>query len=153
LSLLKENYPQATLCMIGPDKENMLDDCKKYASELNVAVTFMGKLSKKDWAKVSEDYTIFINTTHFDNTPISVIEAMALGLPVVSTKVGGIPYLIENGVHGILVADADANAMCQAIKRIISDTDLKNYLVLNARNLVEKFDWNQIKNKWLELLK
>jgi glycosyltransferase involved in cell wall biosynthesis len=150
---LKKDFPNATLTMVGPDKENLIDDCKKHASELNVEVEFTGKLAKEEWVELSKDYNVFINTTHFDNTPISVIEAMALGLPIVSTNVGGIPFLISDKENGLLIADNDTEGMTNAILEIFNNEILREKITINARNTVESFDWNVIKQKWFEILK
>jgi len=85
-----QQYPDATLCMIGPAKDESFQETKDLAAELGISesITFTGVLPKKDWHKMSEDYDIFINTTTIDNTPVSVMEAMAMGLPVISTNVG-----------------------------------------------------------------
>lgn len=152
LSVLKKDFPNATLTMVGPDKENILPECKGFAKSLGVEVEFTGKLSRQDWVRLSKSHTVFINTTHFDNTPVSVIEAMALGLPVVSTNVGGLPFLIQNGKHGILVNDDDAEEMSNAIKRIIINPNFTFDLIKNARQETEKFDWNVVRLLWLELL-
>src|SRR5690606_31616955 len=93
----------ASLCMVGPDTDGSLSQVKALAKQLKVSVKFTGKLTKSEWNQLSKEYNIFINTTNFDNMPVSVIEAMALGLPVVSTNVGGLPYLITDGVDGMLV--------------------------------------------------
>lgn len=150
---LKKDFPNSTLTMVGPDKENLIDDCKKYASELNVEVEFTGKLDKEEWVELSKDYNVFINTTHFDNTPISVIEAMALGLPIVSTNVGGIPFLLTDKENGLLIADCDTDGMTNAIAEIFNNGILREKIATNARNTVESFDWNVIKQKWFEILK
>lgn len=152
LHFLKQHYKEATLCMVGPDKENLIDACEKYAEELNVSVTFTGKLSKQDWIKLSNNYNIFINTTHFDNTPVSLLEAMALGLPVISTNVGGIPYMITNAVDGILVEDNNAKAMSDAIVNLIENPEIRNEIVINARKKVVLFDWELVKYEWFKLL-
>ena len=94
---------------------------------------------------------MFINTTNVDNTPVSVIEAMALGLPVVSTNVGGIPFLLEDGVDALLVEPNDQEAMCRAIERLKSDPELVKQLTLNARKKVENFDWEVVKHQWKKL--
>ncbi len=153
LSLLKEKYPEAQLCMVGPDKENLIDACKEYANKLNVKVEFTGKLSKKKWIELSKEYNIFINTTHFDNTPISVIEAMALGLPVISTNVGGIPFLLENKISALLIQDNNHDEMVFAVNELINNSILKETIVKNARKKVEQYDWKIVKHKWIEILK
>lgn len=150
---LKKNYPDALLCMVGPDKENLVNDCKLFAQKLNVEVRFTGKLAKEEWIELSKDYNIFINTTHFDNTPISVIEAMALGIPVVSTNVGGIPYLLNHKQNAMLVEDNDSQAMKQAIDELLNDSVLRESIIKNARNTVEDFDWGIVKHKWFDILK
>lgn len=150
---LKKQFPKAQLAMVGPDKENILENYIKYANGLNVKVHFLGKLSKEDWISMSKEYSIFINTTHFDNTPVSVIEAMALGLPVVSTNVGGIPYLLNDTFDALLVNDNDTNAMVSAIKKLILNAEFANSIAENARKKVEAFDWEIVKLKWIEILK
>ncbi len=150
---LKKDYPNALLCMVGPDKENLVNDCKLFAQKLNVEVRFTGKLAKEEWIELSKDYNIFINTTHFDNTPISVIEAMALGIPVVSTNVGGIPYLLHHKQNAMLVEDNDSQAMKQAIDELLNDSVLRESIIKNARNTVEDFDWEIVKHKWFDILK
>ena len=112
--------------MVGPDKDGMKPNLKKIANLKNLNVEFAGKLSKKKWVKYSEQYDIFLNTTHYDNTPISVIEAMALGLPVISTNVGGIPFLLKDRQTALLVADNDIQAMSEAIKELIINDELRN---------------------------
>jgi len=152
LGQLQNDFADASLCMVGPDRENKLTELQQIADVNNLNVRFTGKLSKSEWIELSAEYDIFINTTHFDNTPVSVIEAMALGLPVVSTNVGGIPYLLENRKTGMLVNDNDAGAMVSAIKELIYDDSLSNQIIGHALDLVEKFDWSIVKTKWNEIL-
>ena len=149
---LKKDYPDTELCMVGPDKANMKDKLTQLAKALEVAVTFTGRLSREKWTKLSEDYHIFINTTHLDNMPVSVIEAMALGLPVVSTNVGGIPYLVEDRKTGLLVDDNDALQMAVCVQEILQDRQLKDDLVVNAHHLVQEFDSEIVISKWIEIL-
>jgi glycosyltransferase involved in cell wall biosynthesis len=152
LKSLKENGINAELCMVGPDSDGSLKEVKDYAKLLSLDVTFTGKLSKQEWIDLSSNYNVFINTTNFDNMPVSVIEAMALGLPIVSTNVGGMPFLIENNKHGILVEPNLPNLFVEAIRDIISLPDKTNQMVLQARNHVEQFDWEIIKNQWIKVL-
>ncbi|NRD22814.1 glycosyltransferase family 4 protein [Winogradskyella litoriviva] len=149
--LLKLNY-KAELTMIGPDVDGSLTKVKALTAQKNLNVTFTGKLSKQQWINYSTDANIFINTTNFDNTPVSVIEAMALGLPIVSTNVGGLPFLISDNFDGVLVNANDCNAMVEAIIRIKDNAEFKHKLVENARKKVENFSWQSVKPKWQNLL-
>ena len=150
---LKEEFSNVSLCMIGPEKDGSLQKCKEYATEHQLPVIFTGMLSKEAWRQRSMDYDIFINTTNFDNTPVSVMEAMALGLPVISTKVGGIPYLIEDQKDGLLVPPDDRYPFVNAIRKLCTNNDLAISLSTNARKKVEGFDWQNVKQHWLTLLR
>lgn len=150
---LKSEGINAKLTMVGPDMDGSLQKVKSLSTKNNLKINFTGKLSKSEWIMLSKDCNIFINTTNFDNTPVSVIEAMALGLPVVSTNVGGMPYLIEDGITGLLVPPNNSEAMIKAIEKLISNPALAATISLNARKQVEAFDWDIVKHQWLKLLK
>ncbi len=141
------------LCMIGPEKDGSLKKCKEIVAQKNLPITFTGLLSKKEWISQSKGFDIFINTTNIDNTPVSVIESMALGLPVISTNVGGIPYLIENGKTGILVPPNDTPAFVEEIVSLFNNPLKAIEISKNARNAVEKFDWEVVKGLWNNVLK
>ena len=151
-SLKNENI-RAELCMVGADNDGSLEKVKKLANQLDVEVNFKGKLSKKEWIKLSENYNIFINTTNFDNMPVSVIEAMALGLPVISTNVGGMPFLIKHKENGFLVKPNSADEFVEIIKRLLTSPSLTNQIIKNARIYSEKLDWKIIEKQWVKVLK
>lgn len=153
LKELQKKYPDAELCMVGPDKDGSMEQTQLYAQQQGVKVIFTGRLTKAEWKNLSENYNIFINTTNFDNTPVSVIEAMCLGLPVVSTNVGGIPFLLENNTHALLVEKEDTTAMVTAVESLVENSDLYQKIVTNGYNLVKSFDWKTVKNQWAEILK
>lgn len=151
LKIVQKMYPEATLCMVGPDKDGSLAATQLYAEQQNVTVTFTGRLTKDQWVALSNTYNVFINTTHFDNTPYSVIEAMSLGLPVVSTNVGGLPFLLQDRYTALLVEDSDVKAMAEAVLELMDDLVLKHQLVQNGRTYVEGFDWEVVKKQWKQL--
>jgi glycosyltransferase involved in cell wall biosynthesis len=148
---LQIDFPEIELSMIGPFKDKSIEDCKAYAEKHNLPVKFTGKMQKEEWIEYAKDFDIFINTTNVDNTPVSVIEAMALGLPVVSTNVGGLPYLLKED-EAILVPPNDVQAMKKAIQKLIESPTLVEKLSLNGRKKAGSFDWNIVKYKWLEVL-
>jgi L-malate glycosyltransferase len=148
LKKLQSEFPKATLTMVGPDKDGSLLKAEELAKELGVTVNFTGRLTKEEWCRQAIEHGIFINTTHFDNTPISVMEAMALGLPVVSTNVGGLSYLLEHEKDAILVNDNDVNQMVIEISALILTPEKVRKITSSARLKVEKMDWSVVKIKW-----
>jgi glycosyltransferase involved in cell wall biosynthesis len=155
LSKLLQKYPEATLTMVGPEKDGSLEACKLLANKMGISdkVVFTGKLERADWISLAKEHDIFINTAKFDNTPVSVVEAMALGLPVVSTDAGGIPFLIENGVDGILSGVGDASAMALAIETLLQSGELVGKICLAARKKAEQYAWDNTRPKWNLLLR
>ncbi len=150
---LKDINIEAELCMVGPDSDGSMQEAMDCAKELKIEITFTGKLSKEAWIELSKDYNIFINTTNFDNMPVSVMEAMALGLPVISTNVGGMPFLIENGLTGILVEPDSVEVFIKAIKELLKSSKKSNIMAVNARKKAEQLDWNVVKKAWNKVLK
>lgn len=153
LEKVKCRFPEATLTMVGPDKDGSLDTTKQYALSKGLTVNFTGRLSKEEWIAVSKGFNVFINTTNFDNTPVSVMEAMALGFPIVSTDVGGIPYLLEDTVDALLTHPNDSEAMAEVVLRVVDDVSLRNRLIENGREKVQSWDWEKVKFLWKEVLK
>lgn len=155
LARLVGDFPGIYLTMIGPDKgDRSLQATLKIAKELDVVdrLNLPGAVSKKsvpDWIDKGD---IFLNTTNVDNTPVSVLEAMACGLCIVSTNVGGIPYMLEDGHDALLVPPNDPEATAEAIRRILTETSLASHLSQNARHKAEQFDWPNILPKWEALL-
>jgi len=153
LACLKKSNSKSKLCMVGPEKNMTFKEIEEYAKLKNVEVELTGQLEKKDWISHSEHFDIFINTTNFDNTPVSVIEAMALGMAVVSTNVGGIPHLFQDNLNILLVEKGQVNEMVIQIEKLLNDQNLYSQLVINARNFVEKFGEKEIVEQWKDILK
>ncbi|GGD15113.1 hypothetical protein GCM10011343_02640 [Flavobacterium orientale] len=152
LALVREEFPEAQLTMVGPYKSISETAWQQTLQKYQLPVRMTGKLTKEEWIGLAASHTVFINTTRIDNMPVSVIEAMALGLPVVSTDVGGIPHLIQHEVSGLLVPTNDAPAMAQAVLRLLRSEGLTEKLTLNARKEVDKYDWRAIAVQWKALL-
>jgi glycosyltransferase involved in cell wall biosynthesis len=143
------------LTMIGPDKgDGSFQRLKAEIQRLKLGdqARLDGPVAKHDVPKALNAGDIFLNTTHLDNTPVSVIEAMACGLPVVSTNVGGIPYLLEHGKTALLVQPGNVGEMAAAVNRLMTDPDLAAQLSANGRKLAESFDWEVVLPQWCRLL-
>ncbi|MDN5210979.1 glycosyltransferase family 4 protein [Fulvivirgaceae bacterium BMA12] len=154
LKALSGDYPEIELCMVGPDKDGSKASVEQLAASLGVSdkLTLTGRLSKEAWIKLSDEYDVFINTTNFDNLPVSIIEAMCLGFPVVSTNAGGLPYLIEDQVDGMLVDLDDDQAMVSCIKRLMEDAELAESISKTAIEKGKSFDWERIRGQWDALI-
>lgn len=154
LAIVRQGGANVTLTMVGPDKgDGSLQATRQRAQELGVdeQLNLPGPIPKQQVPSVMVAHDVFINTTTIDNTPVSLIEAMASGLPVISTNVGGIPYLIENGKTGLLVPPSRPQEMASAIKRLVHEPELRSALSSNGRSLVESFDWKLILPRWEQL--
>jgi glycosyltransferase involved in cell wall biosynthesis len=152
---LVPTYPELCLSMGGGDKgDGSFQYTMKLTERLGISrsVEFSGKVPKEgvpDWLQRGD---IFINTTNFDNTPVSVLEAMACGLCVISTDVGGISYLLEDKRTALLVPANDPDAMAAAVDRLLTEPGLPAYLSENGRRLAEQIDWKHIYPLWERLL-
>lgn len=147
-------YPYAQLCMVGPDKDGSLARCQALVTQAGLTdqVQFTGKLSKTEWMALADHYDVFISTTRFDNTPVSVLEAMSLGLPVVSTDVGGVSFLIKHGQEGLLSPSEDITAMVNNLKRLLDSPELAQRLSKNGMAKAQTHQWPVVEQQWLTLL-
>ena len=154
LAEVGREVPDASLLMIGPDKDGSLAAVRAAANRLEVAqrIEFSGGVQKSQVPSMLNRGDIFINTTTIDNVPVSMLEAMAAGLPVVSTSVGGIPFLLKDGENGLLVMPGDASAMAQAVLQLLRDPGLSARLSRAARATVESFTWDRALPRWEALL-
>ena len=143
----------AHLTMIGPDKDGSLSAVRANAQQLGVLnnVQFTGGVPKSAIPALLSAGDIFLNTATIDNAPVSVLEAMATGLIVISTSVGGIPYLIHDGREGLLVPPGDSEAMANAVRRVLYEPGLARRLSRGAHSRAQSFGWDAVLPQWEEL--
>lgn len=151
VALLASEFPAIHLTMIGPDKhdgsrEKTLEAARKFQVADRLALP--GRITKAEVPRWLNQGDIFLNTTTVDNTPVSVLEAMACGLGVVSTNVGGIPYLLEHEHDALLVPPNDPEAMAAAVRRLLTEPGLAERLSRNGRLKVLRFDWSVVLPQW-----
>ena len=152
--IISSCYSKTKLTMIGPDKDGSLRHCqqlsKKYS--INHNIDFLGYLSKIEWIKIAGDHDIFINTSKIDNMPVSVIEMMALGLPIVSTDVGGIPFFLEHGKNSLLVKNNDSQNMASQIKYLIEKPHFANKISMRAFEDSKNFSTDLVIPEWSKII-
>jgi glycosyltransferase involved in cell wall biosynthesis len=155
LAELSSDFPDASLTMVGPDKrDGSYLKTQAEAAGVGVAdrVRFVGGVAKADVPQWLSSGDIFLNTARVDNTPVSVVEAMACGLCVVSTNVGGIPYLVEHERDALLVPAGDVRQMSAAVRRLLADEQLAETISFAGRQNAEKHDWKHVLPLWTTLL-
>lgn len=91
---------------------------------------------------------IFVNASVIDNQPVSVLEAFAAGLPVVTTGTGDIANLVRDGETGFLVPPADAAALAKAVTTLLDEPERAARMALRARGEVERYTWSHVRELW-----
>lgn len=151
LASLIEDFPNARLTMIGPDKgdgsfQETINTIKNCSIEENVKV--LGAIPKLLVPKYLSEGDIFLNTTIYESFGVSVQEAAACGLCIVTTNVGELSYLWEDGIDALLVPPNDPKAMAAAVRRILMEPALAERLSINARAKAEQYDWAVVLPQW-----
>lgn len=155
LARVSQTHFDARLTMAGPDEgDGSLAATLAEAERLGVAfrVHVVGNVPKPDIPQLMASHDIFLNTTDVDNTPISLVEAMASGLCIVTTNVGGIPALCTDRETALFVPPRDADAMTAACLSILGEATLGRDLSGRALAWASRFDMDQILARWEALL-
>jgi len=144
LFLVHRSNPEATLTIAGSGP--LAESLRALAQSLGLAesVIFTGRLDRNAMAQAYRAADIAINPSLVDNMPNSVLEAMASGVPVVSTHVGGVPYIVTDEQTALLVPPNSPEAMANAILRLMNDPALSTKLVDNSLAEVKKYTWQQV---------
>jgi glycosyltransferase involved in cell wall biosynthesis len=152
MARLRDSLPGASLVMAGPDKGSLPDVIRQTQSlGLGDRVRFAGFLDQEGKTREGGAADIYINTNHIDNAPVGVLEACAMGLPVITTSVGGIPDLFDHGETALFVRDDDDEGMARSVQGLCSNPDLAALLSRNGRRLAECFSWEQVRPRWEQL--
>lgn len=151
-SILAKKYDDFKMVMAGNDR-GMIADTKSLAKKLNLEnkILFPGYIDLQQKETLADEYDIFISTNKIDNAPVSVIEFMALGLPVVAVNKGGIPFIVDDGQNGLLVNDDDDVQMADKISSLIENSSLYTAIRNYARQYAMQYDEDVIMKKWEEL--
>lgn len=152
---LRHDWPDVHLTMVGPDKgDGTFDEFRRFAADncLEAHVTCVGGVPKAEVPRWLQQGDIFLNTTTAESFGVSVMEAAAMGLCIVTTNVGELSYLWQDGEDALLVPPNDPDTMADAVRRILTEPGLAERLSRNARRKAEQFDWKAILPQWERLL-
>jgi glycosyltransferase involved in cell wall biosynthesis len=128
LAALRE-VPGVTLVIAGdgPDRQQLEDLAEEFG--ITSRVRFVGNISREGVLRLFRAADATVLSSSWENLPHTVLEALAVGSPVLATAVGGVPEVVHDGKNGLLVAPNDPEALADAIRRLFSDTDLRRRLV------------------------
>lgn len=150
---VRRTFPDATLTMIGPDK-GLLPEIKKLISKLNLdsAVSIIGSIKNEDLYSYYQSHEVYLNTTSYESFGVALIEAASCGVPIVSSKVGEIPFLYTHGESIIMVDSFEPTVFAQQISRLFESTSLEEKLSKNARKIAERFDWGENRDQYMKII-
>lgn len=134
---LHRRFPGLRLVMAGAGDAQ---DLARRAAALGIAdvVEFPGWVEGEQKLALLARASVFVLPSHVENMPVSVLEAMAAGLPAIATTVGAVPELVEHGATGLLVPPRDAGALALAIEAILSDRERRERMAAAARARAER---------------
>jgi glycosyltransferase involved in cell wall biosynthesis len=147
---IKKDIPSARLLLAGrgPDEAAIRALVRDLALR---DVEFCGAVPRHRIGDILDRADIFVNASRVDNMPVSILEAFAAGLPVVSAASGGIPCLVEHERTGLLSAVGDVAALARNMRRVIDDPPLARRLVANAYAESSRYQWPAVRAEWLRL--
>ena len=138
---------RASIAGSGPARDGLA----ALATELGLGdrVRFTGRLDVPQMAELYRSADVVLNPSRADNAPNSILEALACGVPVVSTDVGGIPHLVTHGREAWLVPPDAPDALAEGIVRVLEDPGLRAGLVAHGLELARACAWPRVREQWL----
>ncbi len=147
---IKNVYPEARLMIAGAGSdENNLKKLQKGMSLKDVY--FLGALTHKELSQVYDSCDIMINSSNIDNFPGSILEAFACGLPVVTTRVGGIPFMVKEGETGFMVDADDHEGLARGVLTLLQNPEIARLFSISGRRVAEEYSWEKISQTVLNM--
>ena len=148
--ILLEKHPSLSLLLVGEGE--LMDDAKRFVNDNNLQnITFYGQTN--DVESLMNQSKIFVLSSLYEGNPISILEAMNCGLPIVAPNVGGIPDVVKDKINGILFPVNDINLFVNSLELIITNNDLSHKISINNKNDVQKYSIKHCADEYLTLFK
>ncbi|HEX7979098.1 MAG TPA: glycosyltransferase family 4 protein [Gemmatimonadaceae bacterium] len=148
---IQARRPDARLIVVGhgPERERV----HALARELALRhVEFVGAVKPTEMGRYYDEADVYLNASDIDNMPNSIIESFACGLPVVTTRAGGIPYVVEHERNGLLVDCGDHAALADAALRLLDDPALARRVIDEGLSDVQRrYTWEAVGDGWAAL--
>jgi glycosyltransferase involved in cell wall biosynthesis len=152
VAIVRDRLPDVHLLIVGDGPESAMLKHHAAGLELSDRVTFAGQVAHQDMPMFYRSADVFALSSDFDNSPNAVLEAMACGLPVVATDVGGVRQFVSDGDGGVLVPPRDAAALAAGIERFLASPAAARAAGLrNRARVVQEFSWRVSAERLLEV--
>ncbi|HEV7993307.1 MAG TPA: glycosyltransferase family 4 protein [Gemmatimonadaceae bacterium] len=147
-AIIQRRLPEARLIVIGDGPER--EQVHAVARELGLAnVKFLGAVQPTEMGRWYDEADVYLNASDIDNMPNSIIEAFACGLPVVTTRAGGIPYVVEHERNGLMVDCGDHEALAASALRLLDEPALAQRVIAEGLSDVKRqYTWDAVGDRW-----
>ena len=147
-----KKYPDASLTLLGDGP--LRAELEQYVSDHHLQnVTFVGQVPNTEIYRYLNDADIMVSSSRFDNMPVSVLEGFKAGLLVISSNVGGVPYMIEDGKNGLLFDSDNDTQMAGKMIAAVEHPAASLRMIENARHCLDDYKWENCRGKLLALYK
>ena len=150
-SLLRGEVEGASLAVAGTGPERRRLEALARELALGDSIRFLGRIDHEEMPGLYARADIALNASLVDNMPNSILEALASGVPVVSTNVGGVPALVRDGEDAVLVRAGDAEAMAQALVSLWKAPERREALRTAGLETVSQFGWPSVRERWADV--
>ncbi len=145
--IVKRHIPKAAMTILGDGSQR--NHLHQLVKNLDLPeVTFAGRVERESMAGFYKSHDLCLNTSSIDNMPVSILEAFAAGLPVVTTAAGGIPHMVRDRDTGHLVPIDDHEAVARRIIEVCENPIKTKEIAENARKEIDKYCWDAVADKW-----
>jgi glycosyltransferase involved in cell wall biosynthesis len=147
-AIIQKEVPDATLNGVGDGSQRQrLEDLARELKLRNT--TFRGQVDPSSIADVYDAADIYLNGSEIDNQPLSLLEAFACGLPIVTTDAGGIPDIVSDHQTGMVVPRGDYRQLAERALELLRDPEIAGQMVERARKECSRYSWTAVREGWL----
>jgi glycosyltransferase involved in cell wall biosynthesis len=149
-AFVRTRYPAATLTIVGAGSEE--HELRQLSDALgNRGIRFLDGIEHSAMPHVYEEADVFLNSSPTNHQLTAVLDAMASGLPVITTDAGDIPTLVRDGVTGMIVPRHDPNRMANAATVLLEQAELAHTISYCAKERIESHTWSHVRDAWADV--
>jgi glycosyltransferase involved in cell wall biosynthesis len=149
-AIIQKDFSDANLTVAGNGSQR--SSLERLAANLGLRNTrFVGQVSPAAVAEQYDAADIYLNASEIDNQPLSILEAFACGLPIVTTDAGGIPFIVTDGQTGLVVPRGDYQRLAECAIRLLNDPQLAKEISRRANAECGKYIWKAVRDAWIDV--